>query len=612
MKRKHQEKVAVTGGDTAMLALGSCVIPLLYSPNTIDPALSPRFLAWGILILCLLLFTLIKSGGSQGHFRPSVLRRAIFPIFAGYFFWSCVSLVRASSGTDGIFSLLKVLLAIIFLYAATVILSGGWTRRIFLARVVTVLSGIISLIGICQYFGLGFQWIPGNFVIYATMAHKNLLASFLFLTLPFMLCIMGEPSGLWRVVSPLACAAALAAILLTRCRAVWLALIIASIITMSVIWKIEGRPFSQRGNKNRGFAMKNILAVLLMVFMIFLSLSLFYERSFPGGERAMFFDISGVYRVPTYSIFSRESMKVRTGLWKNSLQIVGKNPLLGVGPGQWKVAFPLFEDPVFRKQSENSHIEVSYERPHNDYLNVLSEEGIPGFLCFLTVYALVFFYLFKIIRNSGDRRVRSFSYTMLFGMIGYLVCAFFSFPGERIAHTIFLMLIMANVVSAYHAMNPGEAPPRKKKIMFGHVFMAIAVSGCVFFGYGRVVSECHAKKAIEARREGNWQRVLVETDLAGGRFYDMCPGATPLSYYRGEANLRLGNIRNATQNFLKALRVHPNHFHTLNNLGTCYFALGRYNKAYICFLKALKLRPNSTVAARNGRTARRFMTGKRA
>ena len=609
MKRKHQEKVAVTGGDTAMLALGSCVIPLLYSPNTLDPASSPRFLAWGILILCLLLFTLIKSGGSQGHFRPSVLRRAIFPVFAGYFFWSCVSLVRASSGTDGIFSLLKVLLAIIFLYAATVILSGGWTRRIFLARVVTVLSGIISLIGICQYFGLGFQWIPGNFVIYSTMAHKNLLAFFLLLTLPFVLCIMGEPSGLWRVVSPLACAAALAAILLTRCRAVWLALIISSIITTGVAWKIERRFFNKRADGRDGQADRIVFLILAVVLMLVLSIPFFYGWPAARGDKATPSDVCGVHKVLTDSISSGESMRVRMGLWKNTLRMVGENPFLGVGSGHWKTTYPLFEGTPLQEQSQGTHFEIYYERPHNDYLNVLSEEGIPGFLSFLTVYALVFFYLFKIFRNSGDRRVRNFFYAMLFGMIGYLVCAFFSFPGERIAHTIFLMLIMANVVSAYHAMNPGEAPPRKKKIMFGHVFMAIAVSGCVFFGYGRVVSECHAKKAIEARREGNWQQVLVETDLAGGRFYDMCPGATPLSYYRGEANLRLGNIRNAMQDFVKALQVHPNHFHTLNNLGTCYFAMGCYRKAYGSFQKALKIRPNSTAAARNVRTARGFIPG---
>jgi tetratricopeptide (TPR) repeat protein len=114
---------------------------------------------------------------------------------------------------------------------------------------------------------------------------------------------------------------------------------------------------------------------------------------------------------------------------------------------------------------------------------------------------------------------------------------------------------------------------------------------CIIFGYGRLRSEFHTKRALDAQKDKNWGLVISEINQADSLFYNMDPMSTPLSWHKGVANFSLGNIEEAFDDFKRAYEIHPNHIHVLNNLGTCYAVLGNHERAAEYYQKALAISP---------------------
>ena len=64
------------------------------------------------------------------------------------------------------------------------------------------------------------------------------------------------------------------------------------------------------------------------------------------------------------------------------------NPLLGVGLGQWRLVFPLYGKIQKFRESGEGLVEIFFQRPHNDYVWVLTETGIIGLLSYLAILGI--------------------------------------------------------------------------------------------------------------------------------------------------------------------------------------------------------------------------------
>lgn len=542
------------------------IIPFLFSNSTIDPVLLPRFLALSCLTFVL---TLMLSVRTQNRPDFSMTRKVIFSVSLCWLFVSAVSLIKTVSLTDGVFEWLKMVLSVTFFYTATLIMGSNKNSHLVLTKTMTVTGMTLAFMGGCQYYGMAFISVPGNYTVCATMAHKNLFASALFLTSPFALYGIFRFSGCWRIFSLISLALIVFGIVISETRSVWGATILTAIMLLSFFRK---QVFS-----------KNRIAVIAVFCVILIALfSIGYLRHSGFGIRH------------SAAIFSSESLNERLLLWKKTLRMIRENPIMGVGPGQWKIVLPSYGRIERWRESDKDSGEcpgeVRFQRPHNDYLWVLSETGIPGFLCYLSFFLILIIYIFRIVRRSHDTDKKVFSIFMLSGITGYMVISFFSFPKERIAHTVFLMLIAAGIVSAYHSCHP----PRSESQNSYPVSRAILLAGlifCMIFGMVRLYADIHTKKAFIAHKAGNWETVICEIDKADSRFYTTDPFSTPLSWYRGVANFSSGNIKEACQDFKSAHKIAPYHIHVLNNMGTCHALSGEYEKAAEFYQSALAISP---------------------
>ncbi|OQY09051.1 MAG: hypothetical protein B6I30_10395 [Desulfobacteraceae bacterium 4572_187] len=114
---------------------------------------------------------------------------------------------------------------------------------------------------------------------------------------------------------------------------------------------------------------------------------------------------------------SEEGSFGRLQIWETGLHLLIKNPLFGIGAGQFSTAMG------------QTYGKFYYKTAHNSFLQVAVEVGIPGFVVFLTI-------IFKIVKNIKEAKaaasdstkiniLKNLSNFSLLSIIGFLACAFF-------------------------------------------------------------------------------------------------------------------------------------------------------------------------------------------
>ena len=162
----------------------------------------------------------------------------------------------------------------------------------------------------------------------------------------------------------------------------------------------------------------------LLVFAVIIGLAIFL-----GGDESILRGFGLNYGAGDFT-------SGRRYFWAVAWQIFLAHPLLGVGMDAFGVAFTQFD-------TRNGFYRV--EQAHNDYLQMLADGGIAGFL--LTVGFLFLFFreaLRRIKESAGDRSgLRHFRLGAFAGCCGVLVHSFFDFPLRTWSNAYFFMLLVA-------------------------------------------------------------------------------------------------------------------------------------------------------------------------
>ncbi|MCK4579194.1 MAG: O-antigen ligase family protein, partial [Candidatus Marinimicrobia bacterium] len=366
------------------------------------------------------------------------------------------------------------------------------------------------------------------------------------------------------------------AIILVRSRAVWVAGILsAASVALIVFLIIRNRPVQALFS---GYGKSLVVVIVALLVAVVVSAMLFghYNPAFsPWARMASIFDLES------------GSISQRLLLWRKSVEMIKDNLMLGVGLGHWRIMLPSYGTAGMWSEGGIVH----WQRPHNDFIWVLAETGLPGLIAYLSLFVIIMAYSVRIIARSEDAREKIFTALMLFGLIGYIVIASFSFPKERPMHSILLVLLMAGIVSIYHRTFPLPKWATDKPVLPLAIPVFILLISAVVAERRQIDSEVHTKRALEARENGQWSRVIDEINRAETGLSVMDPMATPLTWYRGVARFTLDDIDNAQADFEKAYRVHPYHIHVLNNLATCYELRGQHQLAIGYYLQALAVSP---------------------
>ncbi|HVS02033.1 MAG TPA: O-antigen ligase family protein [Thermoanaerobaculia bacterium] len=253
-----------------------------------------------------------------------------------------------------------------------------------------------------------------------TYFNPNHLAGLLAAALPLTAALALAAAGTWR-----------------RRRRTWLGLALAAacIAVAAVVGLAILRSQSTTGRVAAAAAL-GLLAVLLVA------------RLRPGMARGLSLSIAaglvvtlaataaaGMARAPLGGLEASLSAQGRLPAWRDTLQLIGDHPLAGIGPGMYRWRF---------RPYQTEQLKNLYDHPHNDYLEVAAEWGVPAALLFWGFVLWRFTRATDLAVRSPDPLRRDLGLACAGAMAAMLLVAFVDF-NWHIPSTLFLFLTVVGV-----------------------------------------------------------------------------------------------------------------------------------------------------------------------
>jgi len=346
--------------------------------------------------------------------------------------------------------------------------SSGQRLR-WLIRAISCAGLLASLYGIAQYFG----WDPilprdaygvgeGIYRIVrppGTLGHSDYFAAFLVWPVfaASALSVTEQARG-WKLLAGFSAVAGAIAIVLSGSRGALLALICGAIVRVML-----KRP-----------SVRLVAATSLAVIASF---AVFYIS--PAGERL---------RARVHWIGEDAAGGARLLLWRDSVSMAARKPLIGYGPEAFSAEFPKFESVALAR----AYPDFYHESPHNLPLDVLTSEGVFGLLA-LGVALLAAIAGGVQARNRNRLAVLAF----LPGLAATLVAHQFA---VLIAPTAFFLYLGAGILAGAGAEEPKVLPvPRlwRAAALVGGVAAAVALT----IGAYRLVSQDYLLAKVQRRMD---------------------------------------------------------------------------------------------------------------
>ena len=290
--------------------------------------------------------------------------------------------------------------------------------RRHLMQLIHVIIGIavfLCVFGLVKKFGVNpFPWWGydiGHGTLASTYGNRNHFAGYLEMAIPLLTGILiADLKPAIRSFLLYLMALLLTTQILTLSRGGW-AGTAAALLFMAIMLMT-----------NRYFRRKKRLAVFVGT-LLFVSI-------------VVFFNTSVVERILTLTETAQDvSMDSRVIAWRGCLNMVAQYPLLGVGPGNFSLAFTRFQPPGFN---------LRYDYAHNDYLQMISEGGLFTIIFMIWIWIAVFRKGFAKLKNPS-RLVRGTALGAMSGIIAITVHSFGDFnlciPANALLFTVLAAIV---------------------------------------------------------------------------------------------------------------------------------------------------------------------------
>jgi Flp pilus assembly protein TadD/O-antigen ligase len=555
------------------------LVPLLISWNIYEYALLPKRLGMlvGLSIALACVLWNHAANRSEGS-HPGPVGWALF----AYAAWAIVSFFATTHPLDSALELC-ILLSCLGLYIAVARLDRSGVHLVLWS--VTLSGLLVSVAGIAQYLGLELLLrLPTNGHPSATFGYRNFAAMFLVPAAPLAAYLsLRSRRRAAALASSLAAGAMALYLVYTRTRGAWLAVLAGGIGFLFCV--------AATGPRRRAFfgaALRDVTpfkgAVWSITVLAFLLLGSLSPRFVDTGLQR--FDEKKADIATTLSSITWEGGdRGRVLMWQNTLDLVADHWLLGVGPGGWQRVYPLYDRGAMIRTDSTP------KQPHNDYLWIAAEHGVPALLAYLAALLLALAALARLVpvENSPWTLGAPFFAAAL---IGTAVEAFFSFPKEQPQALMLLYLLLG--ISA--ATRRGRPRPLPRPAFAGllAVFLCASTAGA-YLSARNIAFDGHFLSALLAEDADDWPKVLSEAEagLGHGIF------RPHMGIIHGRALERHQRYEEAASAYLGALRLAPYSWHAHNGLGVVYKRLDRLEEARGEYETALAIYPGAPPVLNN-------------
>ncbi len=270
--------------------------------------------------------------------------------------------------------------------AARATAASGWRSQLVAALSAAIVLGAVT--SLLQTYGVTSDFFSLNRSPGGTFGNRNFVAH---------LSAIGVPLLIWyavtarRGIAVFLCAIGggvlAAALVMSRSRAAWLALLVVAALLAIPIWRAARRvPHADAGRR---------LILLGAVAAVGVALSLALPNRLNWTSDTPYLDsVRGVVD------YNSGSGKGRIIQYRNTLHMVEAHPILGVGPGNWPVYYPSFasrNDPSLTHEDQVT----ANPWPSSDWAALVAERGLITVIALLLAFAGLIANAFQSTRGSS-------------------------------------------------------------------------------------------------------------------------------------------------------------------------------------------------------------------
>lgn len=273
-------------------------------------------------------------------------------------------------------------------WSAQALRRAGLVQPLIVALAIAVVIGAAT--SLAQAYGVESEYFSLNRAPGGTFGNRNFVAHLCAIGTPVvMLIALTARRGLGSVFGAVAMAVVSAALVMSRSRGAWLAVLVLAVpvaLLAMMTWSrwCEPRTF-------RRLIVLGVAAVVGLAAAIFIPNNLNWKSENPYLESA-----TGLVN------YKEGSGRGRIIQYTNSLKMTERYPLLGVGPGNWPVMYPKFASRNDPSMSSEDGV-TSNPWPSSDWAAYLSERGVFATGLLLLAFIGLLIRALRDLRRGGGR-----------------------------------------------------------------------------------------------------------------------------------------------------------------------------------------------------------------
>ncbi len=499
-----------------------------------------------------------------------------------------LSLINAPSKGVVLQSLaLLIYFYLIYLLVANTIRTESEAKNLLVALTT---SGVgATIYGVLQYFGAvrgahGFRASATNII--SVMGNQNYLAGFIaYLFIPTLVIILISHSKALKIYLSLSLGLFFFLLFPIGARGAWLSLIISFTVLGSLA--LYFKPIQPTRTIKFTF-----LAVVIILILAYLfasapgpinSVLSFSKSESDGASWGVFTPvIRPIYR----QLLEKGGARIED--WHIGWEMFKNHPFVGIGLGNYKIKFLEYRAKFLNSdKGENfgGHIPRGAQA-HNEYVQFAAELGVIGMISILASLVLLIGNVFTRAVRPDSNSTRLLGFSLIAGLLGYLVHSTVSFPSHLPASSFAFVAFLGLLNSAAFGETDYE-------IGFDGVFryvvftlVTVFVIGVSVFAYRDWRANVLRGKGREQLNYGNFH--LAKENFLQSASLDFQPRHT--YYFLGLTERQLGNEASALEYFEKSKgQFEP--YDLFLRLGTLYMNNGELDRAEEHLKKLVSMDP---------------------
>jgi Flp pilus assembly protein TadD len=565
----------------AWLGLLLVGLNLVLDPTVHDKTLVPRLHV--LVIVMLAAMPTVVLPWVAGRIDRGVLREPVILCAVGYAACTAASLLVAVNPTAGLIDLVRAGAVTLVLVVACLLLPlvPRWPDHLLRWLVVGALvTATLGWHELGTRHGIGLHPRPMIEDVSGRMGNVNLLSGYLVEVLPGCLAAACLLRGPWRLLGMVASAAALGLVVLLQSRSAWVGLVAGAAVAAAMAWAWR-RPLGLGPQFGRRVAAGGLVAVCGVAGWAW----------FAGPDDPVAARLRSL--VAARDADGRLSDGGRTMIWRLTARMIAGHPLAGVGAGNFPIRLPEYHA---APEADMAALHTdTWSRPHNDFLQVAAEKGLPGLAAFAGMFAAALTSVVATMRRPASVRDGRLAAFLGMAIVSYLAFSCFDFPLERVSHQVTLAVLLAAATVLRRQAVPAAAPADSTPPAAVAAAVAAATVCLTVAAAWTTAALDQERAAVAARAAVQSGRFADAVDLArraSTPWRTLDALGMPVAFYEGIAHMRLGDAAAATACLERARRDHPARFAVLNNLGILYATAGRSDEAIECFTAAVTLFPH--------------------